>query len=78
MPLYRVPHTFSHRDGEVAEFPIVAGEGFQFISEARRKMLWEDAPLVRQDIFKHALAFRFRKAFEQKLREIKAANPFRQ
>ena len=31
MPLDRVPHPFSHCDGEVAEFPVVAGEGFEFI-----------------------------------------------
>ncbi len=31
VPLHRVPHPFSHCDGEVAEFPVVAGEGFEFI-----------------------------------------------
>ena len=42
MPLHRVPDTFPHRDGEVAEFPVVAGEGFQLVYEAGHKMLGDD------------------------------------
>lgn len=49
MPLDRVPHPFSHRNGQIAVFPVVAGEGFQFISEARRKMLGDDTMLIGKD-----------------------------
>lgn len=49
MPLDRVPHSFSHCDGGVAEFPVVVDEGFQFISEARRKMLGDDTMLIGKD-----------------------------
>ena len=66
MPFHRVPHPFTHCDGEVAEFPVVAGEGFQLVYEAGHKMLGDGTLLVGKDVFENGRAFLFRETVKQK------------
>ena len=51
--LHRVPHPFPHCDGEVTEFPVVTGEGFEFIQETGYKLLGEDTMFVGQNVFEY-------------------------
>ena len=57
--LYRIPDPFSHCDGEVAEFPVVAGKGFQFVPEARGYTLGQLPLLVGKDVVKDCVAIKF-------------------
>lgn len=42
------------------------GEGFQFLYEARRKMLGDDTALVGKDVLENSCAFCFREALNSK------------
>lgn len=59
MIFHRVPNSFSHCDGEVAEFPVVAGKGFQFVPEARGYTLGQLPLLVGKDVVKDCVAIKF-------------------